>query len=160
MLKNILLKNESDIFWRLKVALNDYYELKESEHWYVFLYSHFTPLCRKVAVSCEDGQCSLKRITGHCFTFPLITFLWRQNTISDVRSKNPRSFFQLIPHLQCCKPINCCFIFLPQRGHILLVVPIRIPPGKPVLVFAFCLCGEYSTDSEPLNPLQRATRSE
>lgn len=32
MLKNILLKNESDIFWRLKVALNDYYELKESEH--------------------------------------------------------------------------------------------------------------------------------
>ena len=104
-------------------------------------HSHFTPLCRKVAVSCVDDQCSLKRITGHCFTFPLLTFLWRQNTISGVRSKNPRSFFKLIPHLQCCKPINCCFIFLPQRGQILLVVLIRIPPGKPVLVFTFCLCG-------------------
>lgn len=55
--------------------------------------------------------------------------------------KKSQVFFQLIPHLQCCKPINCCFIFLLQRGHILLVVPIRIPPGKPVLVFAFCLCG-------------------
>ena len=45
-------------------------------------------------------------------------------TISLVRSKNPMSFFQLIPHLQCCKPINCCFIFLPQPGQTLLLVPI------------------------------------
>ena len=36
------------------------------------------------------------------------------------------SFFQLIPHLQCCRPGNCCFIFLPQFGQALLLAPIRI----------------------------------
>lgn len=45
-------------------------------------------------------------------------------TISLVRSKNPLSFFQLIPNLQCCKPINCCFIFLSQPGQALLLVSI------------------------------------
>lgn len=45
-------------------------------------------------------------------------------TISGVRSKNPMSFFQLIPQRQCCKPINCCFIFRPQFGQTLLLAPI------------------------------------
>ena len=43
--------------------------------------------------------------------------------MSLVRSKNPMSFFQLMPHLQCCKPMNCCFIFLPQTGQTLLLAP-------------------------------------
>ena len=64
------------------------------------------------------------RITGTCFTF-FPTFLQcNAKTISLVRSKNPISFFQLIPHLQCCNPINCCFIFLPHFGQILLLAPI------------------------------------
>ena len=46
------------------------------------------------------------------------------NTISGVRSKKPISFFQLIPHLQCCRPMNCCFIFRPQFGQTLLLFPI------------------------------------
>lgn len=32
--------------------------------------------------------------------------------------------FQLMPQEQCCKPINCCFILCPQRGHFLLFFPI------------------------------------
>ena len=64
------------------------------------------------------------RITGTCFTF-FPTFLrCNAKTISLVRSKKPISFFQLIPHLQCCNPINCCFIFLPHFGQILLLAPI------------------------------------
>ena len=46
------------------------------------------------------------------------------NTISGVCSKKPISFFQLIPHLQCCRPMNCCFIFLLQFGQTLLFFPI------------------------------------
>lgn len=46
------------------------------------------------------------------------------NTISGVRSKKPISLFQLTPHLQCCKPMNCCFIFRPQLGQTLLFLPI------------------------------------
>ena len=64
------------------------------------------------------------RITGTCFTF-FPTFLrCNAKTISLVRSKKPISFFQLIPHLQCCNPINCCFIFLPHFGQILLLAPM------------------------------------
>ena len=59
---------------------------------------------------------------GHCFIFFPAFFRSSANTISLVRSKNPISFFQLTPHLQCCKPINCCFIFLPQFGQILLAI--------------------------------------
>ena len=52
------------------------------------------------------------------------TLRLRQNTISGVRSKKPISLFQLIPHLQCWSPINCCFILRPQPGQILLLFPI------------------------------------
>ena len=31
-----------------------------------------------------------------------------------------------MPQEQCCKPINCCFILCPQRGHFLLFFPIRM----------------------------------
>ena len=47
----------------------------------------------------------------------------RQNTMSGVRSKKPVLPFQLMPQEQCCKPINCCFILCPQRGHFLLFFP-------------------------------------
>ena len=30
-----------------------------------------------------------------------------------------------MPHLQCCKPMNCCFILRPQRGQCLLFLPIQ-----------------------------------
>ena len=63
-------------------------------------------------------------MTGICLTFFPMVRRSNAKTISLVRSKNPMSFFQLIPHLQCCKPINCCFIFLPQPGQTLLLVPI------------------------------------
>ena len=49
-----------------------------------------------------------------------------QNTMSGVRSKKPVPPFQLMPQEQCCKPINCCFILCPQRGHFLLFFPIRM----------------------------------
>ena len=48
------------------------------------------------------------------------------NTMSGVRSKKPISFFQLIPHLQCCKQMNCCFILRPQFGQVLLLFPIAL----------------------------------
>ncbi len=48
----------------------------------------------------------------------------RLKTISGVRRKKPMSRFQLMAHLQCCKPENCCFIFLPQLGQILLFMPL------------------------------------
>lgn len=48
-------------------------------------------------------------------------------TISGVRSKKPISLFQLTPHLQWHRPINCCFIFRPQFGQARLL-PIYIPP--------------------------------
>ena len=64
------------------------------------------------------------RITGRCLTFFPICRRSSAKTISGVRSKNPMSFFQLIPQRQCCKPMNCCFIFRPQFGQTLLLVPI------------------------------------
>ena len=67
------------------------------------------------------------RITGRCLTFFPTRRLSSAKTISGVRSKNPTSFFQLIPQRQCCKPINCCFIFRPQFGQILLLAPIASP---------------------------------
>jgi len=47
----------------------------------------------------------LYRMTGICLTFFPMVRRSNAKTISLVRSKNPMSFFQLIPHLQCCKPI-------------------------------------------------------
>ena len=38
--------------------------------------------------------------------------------------KKPIPLFQLIPHLQCWSPINCCFILRPQLGQTLLFLPI------------------------------------
>ena len=66
--------------------------------------------------------------------------------MSLVRSKNPMFFFQLMPHLQCCKPMNCCFIFLPQTGQTLLLAPMPPPPSHvPIIPYpggAFtCKCG-------------------
>lgn len=73
-----------------------------------------------------DYSAVLFRMMGICFAFlPTIT-RFRANTISDVRSKKPIFLFQLIPHLQCCKPGNCCFIFLPQLGQTLLLMPISL----------------------------------
>jgi len=71
----------------------------------------------------------LYRITGHCFVFFPAFLRSRAKTISPVRSKYPISFFQLMPHLQCCKPINCCFIFLPQFGHTFLLMPFFLVFG-------------------------------
>ena len=65
---------------------------------------------------------------GTCFTFPPMVRRSRAKIISGVRSKKPSSFFQLMPHLQCCKPMNCCFIFLPQFGQTLLLFPILFSP--------------------------------
>lgn len=42
----------------------------------------------------------------------------RQKIISGVFLKYPTFFSHLMPHLQCFKSINCCFIFLPHSGHI------------------------------------------
>ena len=63
------------------------------------------------------------RITGHCLIFFPTFRRCKANTISGERSKKPSPRFQLTPHLQCCKPMNCCFIFLPQFGQILLLPP-------------------------------------
>lgn len=67
------------------------------------------------------------RITGRCLTFFPICRRSSAKTISGVRSKNPMPFFQLIPQRQCCKPMNCCFIFRPQFGQTLLLAPIAFP---------------------------------
>lgn len=66
------------------------------------------------------------RITGRCLTFFPICRRSSAKTISGVRSKNPMSFFQLIPQRQCCKPMNCCFIFRPQFGQTLLLAPMLL----------------------------------
>lgn len=66
------------------------------------------------------------RITGRCLTFFPICRRSSTKTISGVRSKNPMSFFQLIPQRQCCKPMNCCFIFRPQFGQTLLLAPMLL----------------------------------
>ena len=67
------------------------------------------------------------RIAGRCLTFFPICRRSSAKTISGVRSKNPMPFFQLIPQRQSCKPMNCCFIFRPQFGQILLLAPITFP---------------------------------
>ena len=64
----------------------------------------------------QSGVLLRKLGTGHCLIFFPIFRRCKANTISGERSKKPSPFFQLMPHLQCCKPINCCFIFLPQFG--------------------------------------------
>ena len=79
----------------------------------------------------------LYRITGHCFVFFPAFLRSRAKTISPVRSKYPMSFFQLMPHLQCCKPINCCFIFLPQFGHTFLLLPFCFAFGLSASFFFF-----------------------
>lgn len=66
------------------------------------------------------------RIIGRCLTFFPICRRSSAKTISGVRSKNPMPFFQLIPQRQCCKPINCCFIFRPQFGQTLLLAPMLL----------------------------------
>ncbi len=70
------------------------------------------------------------RIAGRCLTFFPICRRSSTKTISGVRSKNPISLFQLIPQRQCCKPMNCCFIFRPQFGQILLLAPIAFFSDK------------------------------
>lgn len=40
-----------------------------------------------------------------------------------------------MPHLQCCKPINCCFIFLPQFGHTFLLILFFLAFGLSVSSF-------------------------
>jgi len=74
-----------------------------------------------------DGLAYLWCIVGNCLTlFP--TFLRSsENTMSGVRSKNPISRRQLVPHLQWNRPMNCCFILRPQFGQIRLLAPIAPP---------------------------------
>ena len=67
-------------------------------------------------------------ITGTCFTFLPACILSNANTIFGVRSKKPISLFQLSPHLQWNRPINCCFIFRPQLGQTRLLL-ISVPPA-------------------------------
>ena len=50
-----------------------------------------------------------------------------ENTMSGVRSKNPISRRQLVPHLQWNRPMNCCFILRPQFGQTRLLAPIAPP---------------------------------
>ena len=70
----------------------------------------------------------LYMITGTCFTFLPACILSNANTIFGVRSKKPISLFQLSPHLQWNRPINCCFIFRPQLGQTRLLL-ISVPPS-------------------------------
>ena len=73
------------------------------------------------------GLAYLCCIVGSCLTlFP--TFLRSsENTMSGVRSKNPISRRQLVPHLQWNRPMNCCFILRPQFGQTRLLAPIAPP---------------------------------
>lgn len=92
-----------------------------------------------------DYSSVLPRMMGIYFTFLPTTTRFKANTISSVRSKKPLSRFQLMPHLQCCKPGNCCFIFLPQLGHTLLLAPISLDPlelVQPQFPFQLLLGGE------------------
>lgn len=67
-------------------------------------------------------------ITGTCFTFLIACLLSNANTISEFVQK-PISLFQLSRHLQWHRPINCCFIFLPQFGQTRLLL-IGVPPAE------------------------------
>ena len=46
--------------------------------------------------------------------------------MSGVRSKNPISRRQLVPHLQWNRPTNCCIILRPQFGQTRLLAPIIV----------------------------------
>ena len=72
------------------------------------------------------GLAYLCCIAGSCLIlFP--TFLRSsENTISGVRSKNPISRRQLVPHLQWNSPVNCCFILRPQFGQLRLLALIKV----------------------------------
>ena len=74
-----------------------------------------------------DGLAYLCCVVGSCLIlFP--TFLRSsENTMSGVRSRNPISRRQLVPHLQWNRPMNCCFILRPQFGQIRLLAPIAPP---------------------------------
>ena len=98
----------------------------------------------------DDGGNTIKSIVGNCLIlFP--TFLRSsENTISGIRSKNPISRRQLVPHLQWNSPVNCCFILRPQFGQICLLAPhiallelckdffSRHTAGKQLLQHIFC----------------------
>lgn len=92
------------------------------------------------------------RITGRCLTFFPICRRSSAKTISGVYSKNPMPFFQLIPQRQCCKPMNCCFIFRPQFGQILLLAPIACSlclSSVPLTINWF----EYTTSATEMPPV-------
>ena len=91
------------------------------------------------------------RITGRCLTFFPTFRRSSAKTISGVRSKNPIPFFQLIPQRQCCKPMNCCFIFRPQFGQILLLALIACSlclSSVPLTINWF----EYTTSATEMPP--------
>ena len=57
----------------------------------------------------------------------LCLLCFKEKTISGVLSKYPLPFRQLIPHWQWNSPINCCFMFLPHRGHFFRLFFIIFP---------------------------------
>lgn len=83
-------------------------------------------------------------MTGTYLTFLPFALCSRTNTIPGVRSKKPMSFFQLIPNLQCSKPINGSVIPLPQEGQTLLLLPFSQFPELIQAQFAlqFFFCGQ------------------
>ena len=103
------------------------------------------------------GPAYLWCIVGSCLTlFP--TFLRSsENTISGVRSKNPISRRQLVPHLQWNRPRNCCFILRPQFGQIRLLAPIAPPFNIKVQlqqVYSFSLKMQYFLRQQERNLMQ------
>lgn len=98
-------------------------------HFLIFNFRHLLPLGIKRAIT-ENLISIMAYIISYLITlffFPSASHS-SANTISFALSKKPMSFFQLIPHLQCCKPINCCFIFFPHMGHTLLLLPVITNP--------------------------------
>ena len=81
---------------------------------------------KRPSAETADGLAYLWCIVGSCLIlFP--TFLRSsENTISGIRSKNPISRRQLVPHLQWNRPMNCCFILRPQFGQTRLLAPIIV----------------------------------
>ena len=71
-----------------------------------------------------DGLAYLCCVVGSCLILFPIFLRSSENTMSGVRSKNPISRRQLVPHLQWNRPMNCCFILRPQFGQIRLLAPI------------------------------------
>ena len=67
------------------------------------------------------------------------------------------SLFQLMPHLQYFRPINCCFIFLPQLGQILLLFLFSIAsiyPFQPILFHYTLLFLSVQSFLHPLFPIR------